>query len=469
MTWVSRKEAASALGINERSVDRRVYRGSMERRKAADGSWEYLLDSAEAKTPVRAPEPASDADERYWSEVDAERRIVIAYIPWLKKPLRVSFEQDAQLFRAYSSDGEGMTQKEMAQHLGWDVKRLRAYLRARGLQHASDPWPEHEMAESTDEELLASAESIRAAKLRREFDKREVAALRREASIGRAVEQWLKEASEAYSPSVRVAVRCVPATREQERIHWIVPETDSHLDAMGSEGEGFEEQVAALRQERERLIARCLRLGEPASWTWWCGSDWGNVDNKAGTTTRGTPQIQSLPPSAIVPGLTAAAYEACETYLAAGGTLNVVEVPGNHDWMFTQWLFECVFQRFRTSEAAEFHKSVGGRNYLRIGNALVICAHGDVRRLTEPTLREMAFREAPSLLYGARAIHVVRGDKHTRKQGDSAGGSGQDVSLAAMSPQSSWAEEQGYVHRPRLHALGITESGEMVYDIVSSR
>jgi hypothetical protein len=83
----------------------------------------------------------------------------------------------------------------------------------------------------------------------------------------------------------------------------------------------------------------------------------------------------------------------------------------------------------------------------------------------------MAMTEAPVLLAktmtGLGKVHVLRGDKHTRRQIDSRGGAGQDVGVCAMSPQTEWANEMGFTYQPRLHAFAISQVGNMPFDITS--
>lgn len=474
------QSAARALNLTQQSVRRAAREGRLESRGEGRGR-EFLVVReepaqqallVEAQTPSWKPQRFESADGTYHSEVDTVRRVVVAYIPFLKKPLRVPFDLDSWLHLAYSSDGENMTVKEMARKFGVNPKVMRGYLRARGLEHASLPIPDHEMAELTDDDLFQSLDAVRAAKAQARVDAKIVQDLKRKASIAEDLETWYQEAAEALAePLQLVVVRKATArqVRRDEPVSWIVPESDTHIDAMGNDGQGYEYQREQVRKARAVLIDRAQALGPVKAWYKWVGSDLANSDNKQGkTTSTRNQQYDSLPSGKRVRALVEAEFEALETYLATGAPLVLSKVKGNHDWMFSDWLFEVVRARYEDHPKVSFIEDIEGRCYVRVGSALCIFAHGHIGRLTEATLREMAVVEAPHLLAGATRVHVLRGDKHTRRQIDSNGGSGQDVGVAAMSPQSQWSAEMGFISGRRLHALGITEDGEMPFDITAT-
>lgn len=475
------QSAARALGITVQSV-RRAAREDRVESRGKQLNREFFIEQEEsmqqalpvaAGAPSYKPERYQNAKGRYHSELDEDARVVIAYIPFLARPIRVSFEIDAQIHRAYSSDGENMTVKEMARKFGFKPDTLRGYLRARGIEHASLVWPEHEMADLSDDELLESAEAIRAAKITAELERRAVADLKRKAKVADNLEAWFKDVAVALASPLEVTVSRpaeVERTVSAEAISWIVPETDTHIDAMdGITGEGYLHQRELVRSARASLIDRALRLGPVAGWYKWVGSDLANSDNKQGTTTRGTAQFDSLPSGMRVRALVEAEVEAIQTYLCLGAPVTLIKVNGNHDWMFTDWLFEAMRMRYEDHPYVNFAEGVEGRVYQVIGKALCIFAHGHVKRLNEATLRELAMVEVPHLLaQNPTHIHVIRGDKHTRRHIDSNGGSGQDIGVAAMSPASQWSAEMGYLSARRLHALGITADGEMPFDFTAT-
>ena len=481
--WLDAASAARALGIKKKSLAKRVERG-MLRDNGSKGKARlfFVEESAQGTLALPAsdwkPERFSEAKGRYYSEVDSSRQVVIAYIPFLSKPLRVPFEVDAQLHRAYSTDGENMTVKQMARKFGYQAKVLRGYLRARGLEHASLVWPEHEMAVLSDEDLLESAEAIRAARITARMDQKDIQELKRKAAIADSVESWLKEAGKAFEKTLNITVSTeeVPWSCGVPSYDWIVPETDTHIDCMGVEGRDFDHQLSLVRENRNRLIDRCSYSGNINAWHKWVGSDLSDGDGKQGkTTSLRVQQFQTLPSSKRVRGIVQAEIEACESYLATGRPLYLYKVNGNHDWWSTDWLYELLRHRYLEDDRVFFGEDVGvqtgGRSYTLIGRSLCIFAHGQVGRLNEQVLREMAMTEAPALLADAMAaggkVHVLRGDKHTRRQIDSKGGAGQDVGVAAMSPQTEWANEMGFTYQPRLHAFSISPSGNMPYDITS--
>jgi len=481
------ESAARHFGVKKKSLRKREERGDLESNGKRGKGRMYFVPGFPAQLPLEPAEPSwkpasfESTKGKYYSEIDDTKRLVIAYIPFMARPLRVPFEVDAHLHRAYSSDGENMTVKELARKFGFQEKSLRGYLRARGIEHASLVWPEHEMAELSDEELLESAEAIRAAKITAELDRRDVRELKRKAAIGECVEAWLKEAGKAFNEAltVRVEDREFPAPQRpgEPAFDWIVPETDTHIDCMGVEGEDYEHQRELVREHRARLIDRCIVSGNIRAWHKWVGSDLSDGDGKQGkTTSLRVQQFQTLPSSKRVRGIVEAEIEACETYLATGHPLYLYKVNGNHDWWSTDWLYELLRHRYANDERVIFGEDcgvqVGGRVYAPVGDsALLIFAHGQVGRLNEHTLREMAMTEAPGLLArvmdaGGR-VHVLRGDKHTRRHIDSRGGAGQDVGVAAMSPQTEWASEMGFTYQPRLHAFAISSAGNMPFDITS--
>jgi len=478
--------AARYFGVKKKTLRKWEARGMIESNGLRGDARLYYVSGAHVQPLLTVAEPSykpqrfESAKGKYYSEVDESRRVVVAYIPFLAKPLRVDFEVDAQLHRAYSSDGENMTVKQMARKFGYSEKTLRGYLRARGLEHASLVWPEHEMAELSDAELLESAEAIRAAKITAKMDQKDVEELKRKAAIADSVESWLKEAGKAFNETLRVRVvpTEIPTWPDEhgQWFDWIVPETDTHIDCMGVEGRDFDHQLSLVREHRDRLIQRCSLSGNVNAWHKWVGSDLSDGDGKQGkTTSLRVQQFQTLPSSTRVRGIVQAEIEACETYLATGRPLYLYKVNGNHDWWSTDWLYELLRNRYADDDRVIFGEDVGvqtgGRVYTNIGNSLCIFAHGQVGRLNEQTLREMAMTEAPVLLAktmtGLGKVHVLRGDKHTRRQIDSRGGAGQDVGVCAMSPQTEWANEMGFTYQPRLHAFAISQSGNMPFDITS--
>ena len=416
--------------------------------------------------PHRPAREASDADRRYYSEVDTDGRRVICYLPMLRRPVVLSFETDAALHSGYSQTGSGMTIRELADRYGWTVEVTRAILRARGITHASLPWADWDIAERGDDAIVDDAKALHRQRLLARFDRERVESLKRAEANQTRIEVWASAVVAQLTGHVTSRLQSGGYATVGSGAHPVVPDasqtaqppalivdamTDVHIDRLGADGSGWRQTYDAVITATRRLIDRTCAAYQPDRVVLLAGSDWFDADTHAGTTTNGTRQFRSLPPEqAIARGIDLLIERVAMWSLVA--PVEVIAIPGNHDRMVTTVVGVLLRHLMQGSSRVKVHTcGEAGRIYLRHGSVLLGFRHGDGAR--EGELPGIMADEAPDQ-GGVRWRYWIEGHRHHTATVQKAGGT--IMRAPAMATASGWeAFNFGSHHRAaHVHAYG---------------
>lgn len=392
-----------------------------------------------AEAPQAATTPAphrsvtkDDPDACYYSEVDPRTRRVICYAPHWKRPLILTFEQDASLHRAYSAEGSGMTVREVGDRFGWSPETTRSALRARGLTHASAMWPAHEIDERGEDDVLGDVHAQRIQRIRQAADRQRVAELQRAHERQIQLEDWIRELlSSAPIPArpPRYSLR-----DERPQVYALDAMTDAHVEALASDGTGYAEQAAAVLEITDRLVVATLRAYSPERVGIIVGSDWLDADRYDGATTRGTPQRSSLPPHEAARAAIWLLGERIKRWRAVA-PVDLLVVPGNHDRHLTSFLQVWCETQYADAPDVRVISDRSGRVYVRHGACCIGVTHGDTAK--PGTLPGLMMEEAD--LAGVRHRHWITGHLHRYEV---AARTGASVTIApSVASATPWAEQ----------------------------
>lgn len=382
----------------------------------------------------RGPAPyrptADDPDTRYYSEVDPITRRVICYAPHWKSPRIHSFDDDQLIFRAYSADGDGLQVRELATRMGWPIDVLRHVLKARGLTHASAPWPEWEQAERSDDDLIADASARRYQRIKAALDRRRVADLEQAERRQTHLAEWIRELLAAAPIPSRPPRYTLRSDRPQ--VYALDAMTDAHVEALAADGTGYREQAEAVLDITDRLVVATLRAYSPERVGIIVGSDWLDADRYDGATTRGTPQRSSLPPTDAAAAAIWLLGERIQRWRAVA-PVDLLIVPGNHDRHLTSFLEAWCRSQYAAAPDVRILAHPSGRVYVRHGSALIGVTHGDTAK--PGTLPGLMMEEAD--LSGVRHRYWVTGHLHRYEVGSRPGAS---VTIApSVASPTPWA------------------------------
>lgn len=276
-----------------------------------------------------------DKDYKYWSEVDEENDVVVAFMPMLKRPLRVPKDIDAQIHRAYSYDGSGMRIREIANQLRWRPFVMQGYLRARGLTHASHIWPDWEIDQKNIDDLVEDALVAKAEKAKARAERLEVERIKRDSEIGRNFRSLADHLSQAFSDIPPIQVHDLPDIPDSGFDAYF-PMKDLHIGKLPHNAGvryTLEEQEHRVRESIDITIQKVIsRWGVPACWRLGTGDDQLNSNSSKQETLRGTPQGEKSVGSfhhqaETLMRIKAYQIEAC---LRAGGRVYDHYIPSNH-------------------------------------------------------------------------------------------------------------------------------------------
>lgn len=140
------------------------------------------------------------------------------------------------------------------------------------------------------------------------------------------------------------------------------------------------------------------------------GNDLFNVDNKALTTTKGTPQDNDLSFEKMFLTVQKLIIETI-SFLATISDVDCIMVRGNHDYMSVFMLGQVLEAYFHNNDSVKIENCLG-RTARLIGNTCVGFAHGENDIKKSPAI---IFKEFPEISYRAKFHEWHCGHWHTQK------------------------------------------------------
>jgi hypothetical protein len=171
------------------------------------------------------------------------------------------------------------------------------------------------------------------------------------------------------------------------------------------------------------------------------GNDQQNFDNKLGTTTKGTPQDTDARYQKVFSVSRDVSIWAVEALLATHRSVDVIIVPGNHDYLASWHLGDSLQSWFRKCGQVTVDNRPPFRKYYQFGVNMLLFTHGSSGKL-EAYDRLMA-AEQPEMWGRTLWREAHTGDKHQRRLIELRGAAVRI--LPSLRPPDAWTAENQYV------------------------
>lgn len=252
--------------------------------------------------------------------------------------------------------------------------------------------------------------------------------------------------SDTMSRAILDSVTRMPALKEIRRPHTaparvaILPLYDIHfgrqfyVDGVALDHEDTTRTVMALV---DKFVQRAQVTGVD-SITVVVGQDFLNADTMIGTTTKGTPQQNSLPwHEMFSQGLALALWviERCRRV----ARVELIYSEGNHDRMMSFFLAQAIKERYRDALDVDCDMSATPRKYSHLGQTLVGYTHGS----DESKLSTIMQNEVPHLWGKTKYRYWITGHLHHLEIGDTDG----TTVIRCPSPtfHDEWTIRKGFI------------------------
>lgn len=256
-----------------------------------------------------------------------------------------------------------------------------------------------------------------------------------------------KEAREALVDllsQVKPYKASAPTPRAQNGHTLEVSIADIHLGKLAHADETGHQNYDTKIAERlymdafEDLVSRAPKLSEIILVV---GNDLLNSDNQLGTTTAGTRQDIDTRIHRTYRTAQRIIFANIERALELAAKVRVVVCPGNHDALLTWTLGEVLHARFDTCKRVEILNEPRVRQYVRVGQTLLMFTHGDGMKISE--LDRMMTREEKRLWSECDHHEIHVGHFHHEKVIDQKGVIVRV--LPSLCPPDAWHSKMGYI------------------------
>lgn len=200
------------------------------------------------------------------------------------------------------------------------------------------------------------------------------------------------------------------------------------------------------------------------------GNDQQNIDNRAGATEAGTPQNSDSRYQKIFAISRDASIWAIDALASITKHVDVIMVPGNHDYLATWHLGDSLHSWFRKSKHISIDYSEGYRKYYRHGVTMLMFTHGNKGKLEEYDKTMAA--ERPDMWGATKWREAHTGDKHHRRVIELKGATVRI--LPSLRPPDSWSSENHLIGSLRAAEAYVWDAreglvGTAVYSILDQR
>lgn len=349
---------------------------------------------------------------------DSHNDLYLTYLKCAEGVVTIEGDTHRAMKSAYSeSDDAPATSADISRDFGMPQGWVREYCRKHGWTHSMIPFTDEEVAtrpiESMVNQVIADKRRSVAMKIENEKWKQ----IQKDAEKLRTLEYTLlSEFRELVAKSPKAGkIQRHNFQNTASDYALVISPTDLHWGKYGwvdevGETYDFDEAKSRLFDKTQNLIQRLP--GAPEKVIMATGSDWFHIDNREGSTTKGTPQDMCGSPAEIYMSGCELAREHIDL-LRAVGPVEVVFMAGNHDRHSTLGLMMYLSAVYENVDDVEVIVSPHLRQYVTYGNTLLGFTHGDcVRNTNLPALMSVESREN----WGKCAHHVwFHGHKHHRK------------------------------------------------------
>jgi hypothetical protein len=197
----------------------------------------------------------------------------------------------------------------------------------------------------------------------------------RERAIGELFKEMIKDYK---APQLKVLPNVI--THDKENNLFEVTIFDLHLGKLawgGETGENYDTKIA-----RQRFLTAISTLVKRASGFQYnrilfpVGNDFFNSDTIFNTTTKGTPQDEDLRWQKTFSVGVKLLIDAINLLKQTGVKVDVVNIPGNHDFQRSYYMGEYLVAWFRDDKQVNVNNGASPRKYYRFGKVLLGFTHG---------------------------------------------------------------------------------------------
>lgn len=456
MPWLRRKKAMEALGVTPGKFSWLVRKQKVLKRGEV-GYQEYWCPDESDKGPSDSPIGSEDKERReeekyiHAFDPDGSDRYIIR-IQSLARDVIFDGAKIRSMWRAYAT---GRTVDEVCRQFNLARPTFINIRDALGLTHTSAPWPPEVVANTDESELVHDAVAAKTQRVYLEAERKHWRQIAKAGKLwmtgpGAVLDEYEQRGHDMAPPAL-------PPVPKAEAEHVAVLGcTDLHVGKRPFKGDDTP------KAQRERLallasqaIGEALEWGPPRKWYVHLGGDLLQADNAAYTTTRGTPQggqhcgsiVQAWEASLML--MAAVVEEAAKT-----APVQVVVIPGNHDWVLSITVGGALRERYRHIDGIDVDVDESPRRCYIEDGVPIMFDHG--HRVKPRDYPAILAREMPQGSKIARGV-VFRGHFHAQAMLEVVGVD--VVTMPSASVVDDWHYEGGYLSRPRMGVYKITRRG----------
>ena len=391
------------------------------------------------------------SDKRVWYDPDADS--YTTFIPGETHALEVPGSVHRELCRAYSNyDGHPSTINELARTFKLPRNLIVKYLRIHGITHDKEPFTTEEIMSRSEDDLAQEALQIRRAAIYRRIESDKWKEIKKEAGLWRNFDDTvLREFLSLVGDTPPSAPDRLDLKASRHPYVAVVGLSDFHWGKYSDAGENWEAFNREIARERlfsctEDVLSRVAHFGAPEKIYVPVGSDFFQIDNQLGTTTRGTVQDMDGTPAEIM-------ASGCELMvdwvnrLRQVAPVELVLMSGNHDRHSGLLLLLYLDAYYRTSIDVTVNRTRTPRVYCQYGENLIGFVHGDGVGKTKDLAGLMANEAKEHWSVEHKTIYT--GHLHYEKTETDVSYGVTRRQLSSLSGPDRWHAVRGYVGAPK--------------------
>ncbi len=440
------------------------------------GKWVVQRDDQGESIPTAVeeeekPDPSKYLTEkRYW--YDERRDVYTTMLPGIPQPLEIPGSIHRDIVQAYSNwDGNPSSINQIARTFGFPRAWIVKYLRVHEITHDIEPFSKEELIERDEDDLVVEALQLKRASLYRRYEKEKWKSVEKEAEKWRDFElNTLSYIGEHLNNrSSKEQVPKLDIKEADSPYAAVFGLSDFHWGKYSDKGENFEAFNKEIARERlfsctQDALERLLKLGRPEKIFLPIGSDFLNIDNDKGETTRGTVQDNDGTPQEMLVSGCELMEDLVDT-LRQVAPVELVLMSGNHDRMMGLAIILVLKALYKNCGDVTVNKARTPRVYCTYGKNLIGFLHGDgVHRISD--IGALMSVEASENWHSCPYRTAYTGHLHHEKVETHATYGLTKRQLPSLSGTDRWHARKGYVASPKFLPIYVHDKDRGVIAVV---
>lgn len=428
-------------------------------------------DTAVQNKQEPSPDPSQYlSDRRYW--YDDKRDVYTTVLPGIPQPLEIPGSIHRDIIQAYSNwDGNPSSINQIARTFGFPRTWIVKYLRVHEITHDIEPFSKEDVLERDEDELVTEALQLRRASLYRKYEKKKWSSVEKEAEKWREFElntlSYIGEYLNGRGAKKEVDRLIIkPASEPYAAVFGL---SDFHWGKYSDAGENFEAFNKEIARDRlfsctHDALERLLKLGRPEKIYLPIGSDFLNIDNDKGETTRGTVQDNDGTPQEMLVSGCELMEDLVDT-LRQVAPVELVLMSGNHDRMMGLSILLVLKALYKDCKDVTVHNDRTPRVYVTYGKNLMAFIHGDgVHRIND--IGALMAVEASEDWHKCHHRTAYTGHLHHEKVEVHATYGLTKRQLPSLSGTDRWHARKGYVAAPKFLPIYVHDKERGVIAVI---